>query len=758
VVSATLTWSGSANLDLFLTSPDGVGVANSVSAGTPETVLYVTPAGGRYSFGVKATTGTASYTLDVTTDPYTSAGDAGAYSGTLAAGASLSHPVSFGAAGLTVATLDWPETTANLHVFLKNASGTQVAKATTAGRPEILAYRVPAAGSYTLTVSAATGSATYSLGVEGPPGAPPPPATPGAYASQYGFSGPAGTYPYGLEHDASSDTLLVADYWNNRVKRFSSDGSQYLGVVSKNAPKDAPGGICTPYDVEADPDGNFFVADENCSRVVQFAPDGTWVRTFGRGGTPNYGFGCGGGKLNVPTYVYVSPASRKVFVSDPKCGTVYIYAADGTYVGEFDWSAAGLPGPPKARGLDGDAQRNIYVADFSTKRIVVFDEAGQYRRQFEGRPDMNDVRGLAVDQTNNLVYTVGAYYNRVFQFTTAGTFVRKWGGSGDTEFVSARYPAVDGSGALYVSDTWGYRVWKFDQAGQPLPWNQAPEPPPDGGFNLNMGVTIDPEGTVYVIDTYEQRVQAFDSTKTCAGLGNCPAWKYAFGERKIDIFHPGGFAYPRALTYSGGYLWAGDNNNAVIKYLPDGTFVQRIGSQGTGSGQFLGGVMGVEYVNDLLYATDVTNCRLQIFDANGVFQSKMGTCGTAAGQMRDPRGISVRGNLVYVAEVLNNRISVWDTTTKSVVRTFRPTCDGLSILGPIDVELDPAGTKVYIADTNNKRIVRVAPDGTGCEVVTRGSDTPTGQLGNPRYLQFGGDGRLYVSTSARRIYSFSIAS
>ena len=42
VVSATLTWSGSANLDLFLTSSDGVGVANSVSAAIPVSYTHLT--------------------------------------------------------------------------------------------------------------------------------------------------------------------------------------------------------------------------------------------------------------------------------------------------------------------------------------------------------------------------------------------------------------------------------------------------------------------------------------------------------------------------------------------------------------------------------------------------------------------------------------------------------------------------------------------------------------------------------------------
>ena len=134
----------------------------------------------------------------------------------------------------------------------------------------------------------------------------------------------------------------------------------------------------------------------------------------------------------------------------------------------------------------------------------------------------------------------------------------------------------------------------------------------------------------------------------------------------------------------------------------------------------------------------------------------MGACGTSQGQMRDPRGLTVDGDLAYVAEVDNNRVSVWNTATKTVVKTIRPTCGSTGLSGPIDVALDPSHNHLYITDTLHGRVVRTALDGSTCTVVTIGGDTPQGSLGNPRYLDFGVDGRLYVSTSNRRVYAFRI--
>jgi glucose/arabinose dehydrogenase len=63
---------------------------------------------------------------------------------------------------------------------------------------------------------------------------------------------------------------------------------------------------------------------------------------------------------------------------------------------------------------------------------------------------------------------------------------------------------------------------------------------------------------------------------------------------------------------------------------------------------------------------------------------------------------------------------------------------------------------LWVTDTGNQRVVRMNRDGTGCQVAITGATVPGGTLGNTRYLDFGPDGRLYVSTGARRVYAFTI--
>src|SRR5205807_9510252 len=86
----------------------------------------------------------------------------------------------------------------------------------------------------------------------------------------------------------------------------------------------------------------------------------------------------------------------------------------------------------------------------------------------------------------------------------------------------------------------GLRVWKIDKDLTPLGWSASPKPSPDGGYNQNNGIGVNPaDGShLYSMDTCENRVQRFrvsdatsGSTLTCTSRLNCPAFEIQFGHR-----------------------------------------------------------------------------------------------------------------------------------------------------------------------------------------------------------------------------------
>ena len=348
------------------------------------------------------------------------------------------------------------------------------------------------------------------------------------FQKSYGFSGPAGLYAYGMEWDASDNTILVGDYWNYRVQRFSATGAHMATYADVTGPK-ANGGIASaPYDIASDPTdpvgggSSFWAADQGSSNFAEFSHSGAWLQTIGKQqstvtGTDathpghSYAFGCGNGQMNVPTHIMVDTVASNhfLYVSDPACRNVYIFNHQGVFQGQLDWTGSGV-GTPIPRGLAEDAAGNIYVAEYNSRRIFVFNSTTRkIIASSAALSDLRDVRGIALDPTRHLIYAAGAALNRVYEFSydpatiASGTgpgstvvrFVNEWRNTDGTNYAlnhqafdSIRFVAVDGSGNVYTGDTWGcpayasqcmsttpvqdpgYRVLKFS----PNDWTAKP--------------------------------------------------------------------------------------------------------------------------------------------------------------------------------------------------------------------------------------------------------------------------------------------
>ena len=124
--------------------------------------------------------------------------------------------------------------------------------------------------------------------------------------------------------------------------------------------------------------------------------------------------------------------------------------------------------------------------------------------------------------------------------------------------------------------------------------------------------------------------------------------------------------------------------------------------------------------------------------------------------MKAPRGVVADGNTAYVIETGDDRISVWNWTTGQQTATYKPSCGGRGLNQAWDAAWDPTHTWIYIGDKMNARVVRWNPATKACDVVTTGADTPEGSLSGPDFLNFGPDGKLYVSDNNKRVYSFTI--
>jgi DNA-binding beta-propeller fold protein YncE len=267
--------------------------------------------------------------------------------------------------------------------------------------------------------------------------------------------------------------------------------------------------------------------------------------------------------------------------------------------------------------------------------------------------------GIAIDSSGN-VYVADIGNHRIQKFSGDGTFIATWGfyGSNDGQFNSPESVAVDSSGNVYVPDSYNNRIQKFGSNGNFITKWGSPGSS-DGQLSIPLYVAIDSKDNVYV----------------------------------TDLAANSGWAYPR-----------------VQKFTSDGTFISKLGSSGTGDGQFNSPNDIAVDSSDNVYVVDSGNHRIQKFGSNGNFITKWGSEGTGDGQFNGVNGIAIdsSGN-VYVVDTGNHRIQKFGSNGNFITKWGSEGIDPEQFEAPWDVAVDSLGN-AYVADDMNQRIQKFSKE------------------------------------------------
>ncbi|HEY4301424.1 MAG TPA: hypothetical protein VGM73_11145 [Candidatus Didemnitutus sp.] len=244
------------------------------------------------------------------------------------------------------------------------------------------------------------------------------------------------------------------------------------------------------------------------------------------------------------------------------------------------------------------------------------------------------------------------------------------------------------------------------------------------------------------------------------------------------VTSPALFAGPLGVVVdSSGNLFVADTNNTAIRKITSAgvvsTFAGEVGvpgaADGTGTSATFSSPQGMAidssgniYVADYSAAIirKITNVGVVTTLAGyaGIVGSASGTGNTAT--FNGPRAVAVdRSGNIFVADALNNIIR--KVTSSGVVTTFSGVVGtGGSVDGPATtatfnypggIAVDASGT-VYVADTYNQTIRKIASDGSTSvlagQIGKTGHDDGTGTAATfdlPSGLTIDGNGNLYVS-------------
>ncbi len=279
------------------------------------------------------------------------------------------------------------------------------------------------------------------------------------------------------------------------------------------------------------------------------------------------------------------------------------------------------------------------------------------------------------DRNNNRIRKVDALTGIITTFAGGGSSLGDGGAAAAAQLNWPSGAALDGSGNLYIADSFNHRIRRVDAstgiittvAGTGTSGYRASD---DGAaatsaqINTPLGVTLDGSGNLYIADTNNNRIRRV----TPAGV---------------------------ITTFAGGGSSLGDGGAAAAAQL-NGPFDAAVDGSGN------------------LYIADTNNHRVRKVDASTGNISTVAGTGTAgssgdggaaaSAQLDNPRSVALDGSgNLYIADKDNDRIRKVDASTGNISSVAFAAAQ---LDGPTGVAADSLGN-LYIADRDNQRIRKV---------------------------------------------------
>jgi len=249
-----------------------------------------------------------------------------------------------------------------------------------------------------------------SMSPKGNDGQPILPAPPGTF-----------TEPWGIAVDKDGN-VYVADTWNHRIQKFTSDGVFLkewgtFGTPGVDNPTLGPGQFWGPRGIAIGPDGNVYVTDTGNKRVQVFTPDGQFIAAFGGGGPLD-------GQMDEPVGIAIAEDGT-IYIADTWNQRVQVFSKDRVYLRQWKVEMGWMDSSGETQGIDNkpyiavDKQGRVYITDPQQYRVIVYRNDGTELLNFGNYgPEPNNFAlptGIAVDKDGN-IYVADTDNHKIMKF------------------------------------------------------------------------------------------------------------------------------------------------------------------------------------------------------------------------------------------------------------------------------------------------------------------------------------------------------
>ena len=250
---------------------------------------------------------------------------------------------------------------------------------------------------------------------------------------------------------------------------------------------------------------------------------------------------------------------------------------------------------------------------------------------------------------------------------------------------------------LYVVDQGNNRVQVLSRRGRFLrEWGGRGFS--TGSFDAPSAIAIDRSaGVLYVVDTGNHRVQKFDlNGKFLLSFGRLGSGTGDFN-KPMDV----------TIDRKGNLFVADAGNNRIQKFDPSGKFLLEWGRFARRRGTELDNPVSVAYSDEgfgFVYVLNFTDCRVQKYDIEGNLSKEWPMHAKGEGALCGPSRIRIepRKYTVYIADTENDRVILFDRDG-GVLGDLR--AGKAAFRKPAGVYVDVSfGEDVIVADTGNNII------------------------------------------------------
>ncbi len=518
--------------------------------------------------------------------------------------------------------------------------------------------------------------------------------------------------PFGVAIQADGKILIV-DTGNNVIKRMDADGSNIVTLGS---------GFNQPYGVAVQADGKILVVDTINQAIKRMDADGTNIVTLGSGFRNPYGVAV--------------QADGKILVADTGNDVIKRMDADGTNIETLG------SGFNKPRGVAVQADGKILVADSSNNAIKRMDADGTNIEtlassglNFPYRVEVQaDGKILVADTNNNAIkrITEATVSNRVAvsvaivtpspttSYTTqvfagnsktlatlevTGTAIKWYDASTAGTLLDNTTVLVDNTtyyasqtiNSVESTDRLAVTVKKISEASQTFLSSNSPTV-------ANLVVMPSTDYSAKWFTTASGGTVLENTTALNSGTYYVEQSRLFNIETIASVFDG---PYGVAVQADGKILIADTNNNAIKRMDADGTNIVTLGSG-------FSAPHGVAIQSDgKIVVADYNNSAIKRMDADGKNIEILGS------GFSFPRGVAIQsGGKIVVADSNNN-----------VIKRMNANGSNIEVLGvggfnfPSGVAIQSDG-KIIVADLDNNAIKRMDADGKNIETLGSGFSVP----------------------------------